>query len=531
MAQVYGGRWRLTDKANIGGGGQGDVFRVVDARDEYKGEFALKRVRNPERHERFRNEIEAIKRLSHPNIIKLIDHSALDDTGAEPTKEKQFLVMPIAAAGDLSKAQRSSLYKDMIDGTLQVAMQLASALALAHASNVIHRDVKPANILFTGNAHDVWLTDFGICLLREQERATETGEVVGPRAFMALELEEGGKLDVTPAADIYSLGKVIYYMLSGGTILPREQLHVAPFDQVFRKGERHRLVGLLLRRMICPLQDRIKDMQEVFQELKRIEAWEQNARLLPLDKDALDGIERLQRRASDARRIAAENAEARSKEAHAVAAVTAGFLSWLKVELEKAAAHIRSGGMTCEVRDAAIFEDSHFDAGGRVWYVPKVGFDLVLVDDSESPGHRHILEIFLCEIRKLVVTAHSGTTKPDSEAAKDRELAFVPIYRQFLLTPEPRSSGIAGFLSAKSAIGGTLLTDKLVAPEHLRRRARARAVQIAPITRSLHRDFTQRVDFRVSEWPGITEKLDAALAEAIGVFIAFIDAGANTVGP
>ena len=195
MARVYGGRWELVGGPALGHGGQGTVFRVKDRSGEHLGEYALKRVPDINRRERFRREIDAIKRLTnpetrqaHPNIISLIDHSALDNTG-DP--EKQFLVMPIANGGDLSDPGRLSLYKDSIDGVLQVAKQVACALSAAHAAEIVHRDVKPENILFAGFGHELWLSDFGICLIREAPRVTEPPEVMGPRAFMAPELEQG----------------------------------------------------------------------------------------------------------------------------------------------------------------------------------------------------------------------------------------------------------------------------------------------------------------------------------------------------
>ena len=76
---LYGGRLKTGD--GLGQGGQGHVFRAIDTTNQLEGEFALKRVLNPERHDRFRNEIDATKRLSHSNIIKLIDHSALGEDG------------------------------------------------------------------------------------------------------------------------------------------------------------------------------------------------------------------------------------------------------------------------------------------------------------------------------------------------------------------------------------------------------------------------------------------------------------------
>ncbi len=195
MAKVYGGRWELVDGPPLGSGGQGTVFRVKDRSGELPGEFALKRIPDVNRRERFVREIEAIKLLTdpetqraHPNIIPLIDHSALDDTG---NPEKQFLVMPIAHGGDLSDAGRLSLFTDSIDAVLQVAKLVARALSAAHAANIVHRDVKPKNILFTGRGHELWLSDFGICLIREAPRVTELPEVMGPRGFMAPELELG----------------------------------------------------------------------------------------------------------------------------------------------------------------------------------------------------------------------------------------------------------------------------------------------------------------------------------------------------
>lgn len=255
---LYGGRWKTGD--GLGQGGQGHVFRATDTTNQLLGEFALKRIINPQRHERFRNEIEAIKAVAHPNIIPLIDHSALD---AAASDVRPFLVMPIAEGGDVSEPDRLSLYTGSIEAVLRVAWQIASALEAAHAAGVIHRDVKPQNILFTGKGHNIWVSDFGICLIRGYERPTETGEIVGAHGFTSPELENGGRLDVEPAADVYSLGKLIFYIFSGGLVVPRETEHDERYDPLFANSERAQRLHFLLGQMVSPLHQRLKTMKEV----------------------------------------------------------------------------------------------------------------------------------------------------------------------------------------------------------------------------------------------------------------------------
>jgi serine/threonine protein kinase len=84
------------------------------------------------------------------------------------------------------------IYTGHIDSTISVAKQIAGALAHAHAAKVVHRDVKPGNILFPEVGHKVWVADFGLSLDDTAERNTIDGEVVGPRFLTAPELEEGG---------------------------------------------------------------------------------------------------------------------------------------------------------------------------------------------------------------------------------------------------------------------------------------------------------------------------------------------------
>jgi serine/threonine protein kinase len=405
MAKKYGNRWETLDAPLLGDGGQAKVFRVRDASGQLEGDFALKRVFNVIRRERFRREIEAIKRLTdpktggtHPNIISLIDHSALDESD---DSEKQFLVMPLAHGGDLTKPGRRALYKDSIEAVLQVAKQVAIALQIAHQAGVIHRDVKPGNVLFTGNGHDTWLSDFGICLIREAPRITETPEVVGPRDFMAPELEDGGKLEVGPAADVYSLGKLIYYMLTGGVILPRERLHEPHLRKIFEKSERHRLLEILLTQMVCGLERRMESMSSVIEELSKIEDWEKNAQLSPMSPTALEAVQRLQRNSLESTRIAEENKVTKQQESQIRGATQRSVAALLKAELQKAVAYVGNATIACGVRDAAMPGSRPIIQTGAAssYYRPLNGVELIF-NDVSTPTCAHALQLFLCELER-----------------------------------------------------------------------------------------------------------------------------------
>src|SRR5271155_4067745 len=106
MAKLYGNQWKIVEGSHVGQGGQGEVFKVIDVCGEHTDGFALKRIRNPKRQVRFENEIEAIGRLQHPNIVPLVDHSALERTGGNA--RQPFLVMPLAKGGDLSAPERAA---------------------------------------------------------------------------------------------------------------------------------------------------------------------------------------------------------------------------------------------------------------------------------------------------------------------------------------------------------------------------------------------------------------------------------------
>ena len=523
MAKKYGGRWEIIDGPALGIGGQGTVFRVKDSTGELDGEFALKRIPDINRRDRFRREVEAIKRLTdpatrqaHPNVITLIDHSALDDAN---DADKQFLVMPIAHGSDLSAPGRFALYKDSIDAVLQVAKQLASALIAAHAAQIIHRDVKPKNVLFTGNGHETWLSDFGICLIRESPRLTETPEVMGGRAFMAPELEDGGRLEVTPAADIYSLGKVIYYMLSGGVIVPRERVHEAQFSGLFDKGQRYRLIEILLHRMICPRDRRIQSATEVLKELSQIEDWERNALLLPMSGSALAAVEELKRRSLETGRIAAENREARAQEAQALGTLQQSVTGWLTAELEKIAATVASDTITCEVREAGLPNGNfRVQTGQKSMYRALNGIELTFADHHDPANRKHALQFFLCEhIRQVVMIQSVPVQKPPSLVLpRDGEFGIVPIYRQSLKHQNPAMAASLGYINRKDHVG--MMRGRVEAPGARNWAPVVQRYRVERIAPSFLKDASVHAAFLGSEWPANEALIRDMLQEALDAF-------------
>ena len=529
---LYGGRWKTGD--GLGQGGQGHVFRATDTTNQLLGEFALKRIINPQRHERFRNEIEAIKAVAHPNIIPLIDHSALD---AAASDVRPFLVMPIAEGGDVSEPDRLSLYTGSIEAVLRVAWQIASALEAAHAAGVIHRDVKPQNILFTGKGHNIWVSDFGICLIRGYERPTETGEIVGAHGFTSPELENGGRLDVEPAADVYSLGKLIFYIFSGGLVVPRETEHDERYDPLFANSERAQRLHFLLGQMVSPLHQRLKTMKEVIQALRTIEDWERNAHASPIGAEGLAAIEQLRRRAHKARQVTAENESARDQEKRVLQSVKEGFKSWLKAELIISVSQFgNDDNIEGVAGEAGDLGKSYrlLAAVGNQAYIPMTALEPRLRTAEDNFQRLHRLRIQLCEGPKAIVTVTAQVvgaqrSEPTAMPAQDPQLAMMPVYFQTAFAqgsnPQP---ALAGFLTKKAAVGtvgGQVPLPRRAGPPAMRTFRREK------LTKTFHPGFTQCVPFRASQWLTVRDALQAGLQEAIDSFVDFVVSGATSVGP
>src|SRR4051794_17393105 len=199
-----GDRYTLVERIAVGG--MGEVWRARDAllhRDVavkvLKPEFAA----DPTFLERFRNEARHTAALSHPGIANVFDYGEIGDTA--------FLVMELVAGEPLSAllAREGPLDAGQ---TLDIIGQAALALQAAHDAGVVHRDVKPGNLIVRPDGV-VKVTDFGIARAVDAAPVTRTGMVVGTAAYLSPE-QAAGK-PVTPASDVYSLGVVTYECLAG----------------------------------------------------------------------------------------------------------------------------------------------------------------------------------------------------------------------------------------------------------------------------------------------------------------------------
>src|SRR6059058_1509978 len=204
LGTTLNGRYRL--EARIGAGGMSTVYRALD--ETLQRQVAIK-LMNREfasdsgQLERFRREARSVAQLSHPHIVGVID--AGEDEG------RPYIVFEYVE-GETLKERIRRMGRLPISEAVAYAIEIARALGAAHARHIVHRDVKPQNVLIDeeGSAK---VTDFGIARTLDEEGLTADGRVLGTTDYVSPEQALGQH--VTGQSDLYSLGIVLYEMITG----------------------------------------------------------------------------------------------------------------------------------------------------------------------------------------------------------------------------------------------------------------------------------------------------------------------------
>src|SRR6202522_4829732 len=247
--RVIAGRYRL--EAPIGRGAMGVVWRARDqlldrdvAVKEVQIAETLTEVERANAYQRTLREAKTAARLNHPGVVTVYD--VAEDQG------RPWIVMQLVSAQSLDQVLATS-------GPLsprraaEIGRQLLAALSVAHKAGVLHRDVKPSNVLLGLDGRAV-LTDFGIATFQGDPKLTQTGMVMGSPGFTAPERIKGG--DATPASDLWSLGATLYaaveghgpYESRGGAITTMSAIINEDAPAAPAAGSLSRVIESLLRR-------------------------------------------------------------------------------------------------------------------------------------------------------------------------------------------------------------------------------------------------------------------------------------------
>src|SRR5215510_393123 len=204
LGTLLNGRYRL--EARIGTGGMSTVYRALD--ETLERPVAIKLMNreiatDSDQLERFRREARAVAQLSHPHVVGVID--AGEDEG------RPYIVLEYVE-GETLKERIRRMGRLPVDEAIAYAIEIARALGCAHAHHIVHRDVKPQNVLIDGEG-SAKVTDFGIARTLDQEGLTADGRVLGTTDYVSPEQALGHQ--VTGQSDLYSLGIVLFEMLTG----------------------------------------------------------------------------------------------------------------------------------------------------------------------------------------------------------------------------------------------------------------------------------------------------------------------------
>jgi serine/threonine protein kinase len=210
--QLIADRYRIEER--LGAGGMSTVFRATDSVLERAVAVKLLAEHLAEDADfvaRFRREALSAARLQHPNIVQVFD------SGRDTDSQRHYIVMEYVDGPSCADLLREHKLLD-VEWTVHLLRDACHGLDYAHRAGVVHRDVKPGNLLVARETNTTKLADFGIAKAAEQTRITQVGAVLGTAAYLSPEQARGE--EAGPASDIYSLGVCAYQFLTGR--LPHE---------------------------------------------------------------------------------------------------------------------------------------------------------------------------------------------------------------------------------------------------------------------------------------------------------------------
>jgi serine/threonine protein kinase/tetratricopeptide (TPR) repeat protein len=229
----FGPRYHV--ESLLGSGGMGKVYKARDR--ELDRTVAIKVLRpdlmtDPKALQRFKHELLLASSISHPNILRIHDLGEYNGV--------KFISMAYIDGGDLTQVLQKE-GRLPLERVLNIMRQLAAALAAAHGVSVVHRDLKPQNILL-GQGDHVYVTDFGIAKTLESDRTavTRTGAVLGTPLYMSPEQVEGKPVD--HRSDLYTFGLIFYEMLTGVLPFTGDTTFQLMYQRVHQQPKRPELV-------------------------------------------------------------------------------------------------------------------------------------------------------------------------------------------------------------------------------------------------------------------------------------------------